>query len=143
MSSRTTSGERGAAAVEFALVLLPLILLVFGILEYGRIYMVQLSLSNAARDAARAVAISGDPDAAELRILGDGSGANPGAPGLNLDTVVVEPPVMTCDAAAAAERSVTVVVIQPESVFGFLDGPGGPGLTSFDLEGRAVMPCGG
>ena len=41
--------ERGAVAVEFALLAPVLILLLFGITEFGRAYNVQISLSNAAR----------------------------------------------------------------------------------------------
>ena len=50
--------ERGAAAVEFALVVLPLSsLLVFGIIEFGWIFNQQVSLSNAARESARYYAV--------------------------------------------------------------------------------------
>ena len=50
---RRVRGERGAAAVEFALVLLPLCLILLGIIEFGWIFNQQISLSNAAREAAR------------------------------------------------------------------------------------------
>ena len=45
--------ERGAAAVEFALVVLPLLMIVAGIINFGFIFAQQLSLSNGARQAAR------------------------------------------------------------------------------------------
>ena len=45
--------DRGAAAVEFALVLLPLLLLVMGILDYGRFFFDSVSLRQGAREAAR------------------------------------------------------------------------------------------
>ncbi|MCT1433984.1 pilus assembly protein, partial [Dietzia maris] len=53
----TPSRDRGAAAVEFALVLPILLLLVLGILEFGRAYHVQTILSNAARDGVRVMAL--------------------------------------------------------------------------------------
>lgn len=45
--------RRGAAAVEFALVAPVLFLLVFGMIEFGRLVMVQQILTNASREGAR------------------------------------------------------------------------------------------
>lgn len=53
---------RGAAAIEFALVLPILVALLFGIIEFGRIYNAKLTLANAAREAARDYVITGDED---------------------------------------------------------------------------------
>src|SRR5215204_889408 len=52
---RSARGRRdeGAAAVEFALVVLPLLLLVFGIISFGLYFAGSLGLSNATREAAR------------------------------------------------------------------------------------------
>lgn len=54
LTSRSRSGdERGAAAVEFALVMPILFLLLFAIIIYGMVFAQDLSLSNSARQAAR------------------------------------------------------------------------------------------
>jgi Flp pilus assembly protein TadG len=45
--------RRGATAVETALVILPLIMLLFGIFEYGRLLMDWNLLNNAAREGCR------------------------------------------------------------------------------------------
>jgi Flp pilus assembly protein TadG len=45
--------RRGAAVVEFAIVAPVFFLLVFGMIEYGRMVMVQQVLTNAAREGAR------------------------------------------------------------------------------------------
>lgn len=46
--------QRGAAAVEFALVVPVLIILVFGITDFGLMFNNQAVVANASRDAARA-----------------------------------------------------------------------------------------
>jgi Flp pilus assembly protein TadG len=45
--------DRGAAAVEFALVVPLLIMLVFGIISFGIVFAQKLALGNGAREAAR------------------------------------------------------------------------------------------
>jgi hypothetical protein len=57
--------ERGAAMVEFAIVLPLLLMLVFGIIEFGRAYNNQVTLTHAAREGVRELTISGDADAAK------------------------------------------------------------------------------
>jgi len=48
------NSQKGAAAVEFAL-LLPLVaLLIFGLIDFGRLFFVQISLTSASREAVRA-----------------------------------------------------------------------------------------
>jgi Flp pilus assembly protein TadG len=47
------SNRRGASAVEFAIVAPVFFLLIFGMIEYGRLVMVQQILTNAAREGAR------------------------------------------------------------------------------------------
>jgi Flp pilus assembly protein TadG len=45
--------ERGASAVEFALILPIFLLLIFGIVQYGTIFLVKNQMTQAASDAAR------------------------------------------------------------------------------------------
>lgn len=49
--------DRGAAMVEFALISIPLLFLLFGIIESGRAYNAQISLQGAVREGARALAL--------------------------------------------------------------------------------------
>jgi Flp pilus assembly protein TadG len=56
-SIRQCSGERGAAAVEFALVVSLLLLIVFGIVAFGRVYSELEVMESAAREGARAAAV--------------------------------------------------------------------------------------
>jgi Flp pilus assembly protein TadG len=52
-------GDSGASAVEFALVVPMLLVLVFGIINFGAIFAQQIALNNAARQAARAAVVAG------------------------------------------------------------------------------------
>ena len=55
---RLKSCEKGVAAVEFALILPVLMLIVFGILNYGILLYDQAVITNAAREGARWGAIN-------------------------------------------------------------------------------------
>lgn len=77
----TTRADRGAALVEFALVLPLLILLVFGVIEFGRGYHTKTTLTHAAREGVRVAALdSGDPV----------STVRNAAPVLDAESIVVE-----------------------------------------------------
>jgi Flp pilus assembly protein TadG len=55
-------GEQGTVALELALVAPFLLLLVFGIIQFGRAYNAKIELSAAVREGARVLALdSGDP----------------------------------------------------------------------------------
>ncbi|MDE0864960.1 MAG: pilus assembly protein [Rubripirellula sp.] len=69
--------RRGATAVEMAIVLPLLLVLVFGIIEFGRAMMVQQILVNTAREATRRAVIPGATDEQVYKII-DGYLANAG-----------------------------------------------------------------
>src|SRR5215469_15927355 len=76
----SASSERGAAAVEFALLLPLLLLLVFGIIDFGRAINAQITITQAAREGARAHAL-GDPDWRQRTVdAGVGLGLDPNDP---------------------------------------------------------------
>ena len=56
--------ERGAAAVEFALVLPLFLMLLFGIVDFSRAFNIQLTLSDAAAEGARTLSAGGTAAAA-------------------------------------------------------------------------------
>jgi len=58
---RRRSSQKGAAAVEFAIVLLPLILITFGIIEFGTYLYNQQVITNASREGARAGIVASIP----------------------------------------------------------------------------------
>ena len=62
--------QRGQAMVELVLILPILLLLLFGIVDFGRIYASNLVINNAAREGARAAAL-GAPDEDIVIIVND------------------------------------------------------------------------
>ncbi len=63
--------RRAAAAVEFAIVAPLFVMLVFGMIEYGRMIMVQQIITNAAREGARrAVLDTSTPETIENGVRG-------------------------------------------------------------------------
>lgn len=100
---RARDAERGAAAVEFALVSTLLIVLLFGIIAFGFALYRQQSALHAAREGARLAAVGVDDCAAfqqEVSDRGTGAGIDPAAVELSYsdgtpaagDAVTVEVP---------------------------------------------------
>jgi len=58
--ARILKNDKGQALVEFALVLPLLLLLLFGIIEFGRVFGAELTVSNSAREGARVGAVGAD-----------------------------------------------------------------------------------
>lgn len=89
---------RGAVAVEFALVLIPLLVLMMGVVEYGRALFQYNTLAKAVRDSARFLTSQNPADASYalgeakcLTVYGNTgcTGGMPLAPGLSVDMVRV------------------------------------------------------
>jgi Flp pilus assembly protein TadG len=64
--------QRGAAAVEFALVLPLLLVLILGIIDFGLYFYDDLQLTHVARDAARYLSVSNVAEANAAIDAGDG-----------------------------------------------------------------------
>src|SRR3954454_7237510 len=63
-TTRHAAARRGAAVVEFAVVSPVLVLLLLGMIECGRMIMVQQSITTAAREGARTAIVEGTSAAA-------------------------------------------------------------------------------
>lgn len=59
LRTRLRPGDRGAAAVEFALVVPVLVLIISGIIGFGVVFAQQIALGNAARQVARQAVVDG------------------------------------------------------------------------------------
>jgi hypothetical protein len=78
-------GEDGAAAVEFALVVSLLFVLLFGIMEFGLAFFELQNLRSATREGARAAAIGGTPQEISDALVQGSSGSLPdGFTGYNI-----------------------------------------------------------
>jgi Flp pilus assembly protein TadG len=76
MLGRTKNEEEGAAAVELALVLPILLLLVFGIVEFGFIFNRYISVTHSAREGARQMAIRPTDELADAVAAAEASAPN-------------------------------------------------------------------
>ncbi|PAY23395.1 pilus assembly protein TadE [Dietzia natronolimnaea] len=122
--------DRGAAAVEFALVVPVLLTLVLGIIEFGRAYNIQTTLSNAARDGVRVMALQNDVDAAKSAATNAATGL-----GIPASDVVVTP--LNCAPEDSTPTATVTVTYQFEPLSGFLP------LGDLTLTGTGSMRCNG
>ena len=130
---RLHSGERGAAAVEFALVLPILIILIFFIIEFGRLYNIQISLTGAARAGARSMAIHQPTDVGGA-VANAKAATLQAAPSVPLTPAEVTVTPSSCAAGLTVKVKVTYTV---DLISGYLP------YTSMVLTGKGVMLCGG
>jgi len=125
---RDRHGERGAAAVEFALILPVLLLLVMGLIEFSRVFNIQISLSNAAREGARTMAIHDDPALARTAASAAAPSINPA---ITAGQITVNPGA--CAPDATVEVTINYDVALMTGFFG----------ATIPLTGTGVMLCGG
>ena len=94
--------ERGAVAVEFALLAPVLIMLLLGIMEFGRAYNAQITLSSAAREGVRVMAIGNNPTAARTAAKNAAVGLQPA---LTDSNITISP--TTCTTGAQMTFTIT------------------------------------
>jgi Flp pilus assembly protein TadG len=120
--SRFRRDDRGAAMVEFAIVLPVLLLILLGIIEFGRAYNTQVSIQAAAREGARELALRHTSTDVVSATRG-------GAPSVDIDGIAQTP----CPATGDGKAKVTI-----SETFSFMVLPFGP----LDLKATGVMRCG-
>lgn len=120
--------ERGAAAVEFALVLPVLVLVLLGIVEFGRAYNAQITVTSAAREGARVMAIQNNVTSAQTSVKAASPSLNPQ---LSNAQIVVSPSNCT-----SGNNATVTVSYRLDFLTGFM----AEGVT---LTGKGVMRCGG
>ena len=130
----TPRRERGAAAVELAIVLPLLLLLVGGIIDFGRLMFAEVMVTNAAREGARSLVVGLTPaqatTSARLSMPNFAGVVNGGTP------ATVNP-----GAACSAGANATVTVSADNFDWLLLDALAP--IASPDPSSTAVMRCGG
>lgn len=123
--------DRGSAAVEFALVLPVLLLVIFGIVDFGRMLAAKITLTEAAREGARATALV-NADEGRIRIA-----AASGDLGQTVTSSISDCPVP----AGIADDATVVVSYEFRFItpFALLARPGASDTVT--LTAKGVMPC--
>jgi Flp pilus assembly protein TadG len=136
MSRRLPGKPRdgGAAAVEFALMLPVLLLIVFGIIDFGRALNAQITITQAAREGARLDALN------QPNVVARTQAAATGLSGVGVTIVSACPPGSGPTANATVKVTYNFTFVTPiGAIAGFF---GGPGLGSpLALTAQGVMPC--
>lgn len=136
---KPSPADRGAAAVEFALVLPVLLLIVFGIIEFGILFAQQLALNSGARTGARA-GVVGDKTCDQVATAAQSAAASIGMSAASI-TVVSSVNGASCSGAAkpcAKQRGMPLEVLL--SYPGSLDIPLF-GSFAVTLTGKGVYRC--
>jgi len=123
--------QRGASAVEFALIVPLLIVLVIGIAEFGRAFQVQATLSAAAREGVRVMALQNDPAAARAAVRDAATSLNPS---------ITNAQISISPASCPTTGGTTYVRLTISYSSPFLTDFFGDGV---DLTGTGVMRCNG
>lgn len=125
--------EKGAAAVEFALILPVLLLILIGIVEFSLAFNAQLSLNQAAREGARYMAIHNNSTAAS-------SAASNAAGRLTPASVATTFSFSGGGTSCSPGKQVTATTSYTlTTVTGFLDAFTG----TIVMTGKGTMQCGG
>jgi Flp pilus assembly protein TadG len=135
---RTRRDEAGAAVIEFALVVPLLLAVLMGVLEFSNYFRVQISVSQAAREAARSYAITHDTGLAT-------TAGKAGAPSLSAGSLTFSyTGPATCDPAAVPAQTVTAVAAYPYATLtGFTLPPFLNVTMPTQVRGTSAMRCGG
>lgn len=122
--------DRGATAAEAALVLPVILMVLFGIIDFGRLVNAQIVVSQAAREGGRAEAVGAD---AGTRAADAAQGLGP------VDTVVLE----SCGDEPDPEDHAHVVVSFDFQFVTPVVALAGLAADQITLDAHGVMPCRG
>lgn len=125
MSKGAASGDRGAVMVEAAFVLPLLLLLIFGLVEFGRGYNAQVTVTHAAREGVRKYALTADANEGRDAAINAATSLDPSL--LSVSTTACDP---------GEQTSLTVSYPFSYEIPFF-------GSHTVNLTGKGVMRCAG
>jgi Flp pilus assembly protein TadG len=128
--------DRGSVAVEFALVLPVLLLIVFGIVDFGRALNAQIVLTGAAREGVRLAALGYSSAAVQARV----DAAAPDLSGVTVTIAASCAPGAGPTANAQVDVSYRFSFITPIGAVASFLGGGSLGAP-ITLTAQGVMPC--
>ncbi len=111
--------------VEAAIILPILVLFVFGIVEFGRAYNTQVTLTHAAREGVRVYALTQDSGEGQTAAVNAATGLDPGDLTVN---------VTACDKGDPTELTISFPFEYDIPLFG---------SATKTMTGKGVMRCGG
>ncbi|PTT65876.1 TadE/TadG family type IV pilus assembly protein [Arthrobacter sp. HMWF013] len=126
------ASERGAVAVEFAIIAPVLVMLLLGVMEFSRAYNAQASLSAAAREGVRVMAISDDVLVARKAVKDTAIALQPQLADSNIEFKNLDTGTSKC--APGHRMSVTITYS-----LSTMTGIAGP----FPMTAKGAMLCGG
>ena len=121
-------GERGAVAVEFALIVPVLVVMMVGLIEFSFAFNAQITINNAAREAARTMAIHNDVGQSTSAAVNAASTLNPA---LTASQVSISPG--SCTPNATVKVTVTYQLTPITGFFGL----------KIPIRAVGAMLCGG
>jgi Flp pilus assembly protein TadG len=126
------ASERGAAAVEFAILVPVLVTLLLGIMEFSRLYNAQSELSAAAREGVRVLAVTGNQATARSAAKNVVVSLSPALQDSNISFGSPCPSTV----AAGTSPQATITITYSLSTLTGIAGP-------FTMTGKGAMLCGG
>ena len=136
MFRRIRNDDRGAQAVEFALIwVFALVPLILGMIEFGAVMYSQITITQAAREAARQLALdvgTQTPNSCDSFCLAHAEATATSA--ASPLSITFSPSPVVCTAGATQGASATVTIRATTLL---------PLLLSVTVTGTASMPCGG
>lgn len=122
--------DRGAAAVEMAILLPLLVLMVFGLLDFALVLNANLSITNAAHEGARASALGENASQVQARVA---STSDPLS--AQFMTMVGTPTITNVQCATKPGTTSVTVTYRIQLVVPM------PGISSVDVSGKGVQQC--
>jgi Flp pilus assembly protein TadG len=153
---RGSRAERGAAAVEFAIVLTVLLLILLGIIDFGRLLFVSQAVKSASREGARVAAVrtvwgvNASTDPSVLKAATDAGSAaqalSGGGPLVIANNKGVSTNVPLCPSPAVSTTAPVQVTVTATfrwlTPIGALPGLSAPGLTGTKpVSSTTTMRC--